>query len=197
MRKHEESLSDQDERDGLPVTATRQVPVSWTDYNGHMNEAHYLEAASLATDRFMQMIGADADYVAGGRSYFTVENHIRYLDEIHAGDRLTITTQVLSGQGKRLHLFHRLWRGDDTLAATRKGGHDGPGCSLSAIRPAAGCDDPGPARRLVDEHGGDAGPDAGGEPDFRAAALFLEGRVDGRPIHYDQLRPIAAGGRPF
>ena len=118
VRKHEESLSDQDERDGLPVTATRQVPVSWTDYNGHMNEAHYLEAASLATDRFMQMIGADADYVAGGRSYFTVENHIRYLDEIHAGDRLTITTQVLSGQGKRLHLFHRLWRGDDTLAAT-------------------------------------------------------------------------------
>jgi carnitine 3-dehydrogenase len=118
VRKHEESLSGLGERGGLPVTATRQVPVSWTDYNGHMNEAHYLEAASLATDRFMQMIGADADYVAGGRSYFTVENHIRYLDEIHAGDRLTITTQVLPGQGKRLHLFHRLWRGGDTLAAT-------------------------------------------------------------------------------
>ncbi|GHG29196.1 carnitine 3-dehydrogenase [Paracoccus aerius] len=115
---HEERLAAPSERDGLPITAMRQVPVSWTDYNSHMNETHYLEAASQATDRFMEMIGADAAYIASGRSYFTVENHIRYLDEVHAGDRLTITTQVLAGQGKRLHLFHRLWRGDDTLAAT-------------------------------------------------------------------------------
>ncbi|WP_410218425.1 carnitine 3-dehydrogenase [Paracoccus sp. (in: a-proteobacteria)] len=118
VRAHEASLSEPGEREGLPITATRQVPVSWTDYNGHMNEAHYLEAASQATDRFMELIGADAAYVASGHSYFTVENHIRYLDEIHAGDRLTITTQVLAGHGKRLHLFHRLWRDNDTLAAT-------------------------------------------------------------------------------
>ncbi|MBM3604889.1 MAG: carnitine 3-dehydrogenase [Alphaproteobacteria bacterium] len=118
VRAHEASLSEPGEREGLPITATRQVPVSWTDYNGHMNEAYYLEAASQATDRFMELIGADAAYVASGHSYFTVENHIRYLDEIHAGDRLTITTQVLAGQGKRLHLFHRLWRDNDTLAAT-------------------------------------------------------------------------------
>lgn len=118
VRAHEESLAGPGERDGLPITAMRQVPVSWTDYNGHMNETHYLEAASQATDRFMEMIGADAAYIASGRSYFTVESHIRHLDEIHAGDRLTVTTQVLAGQGKRLHLFHRLWRGADTLAAT-------------------------------------------------------------------------------
>ncbi len=117
VRAHEDTLPDPGLRGGLPVTAARQVPVSWTDYNGHMNETHYLEAASQATDRFMEMIGADADYIASGRSYFTVENHIRYLDEIHAGDRLTVTTQVLAGQGKRLQLFHRLWRGD-ALAAT-------------------------------------------------------------------------------
>lgn len=51
---------------GLPVTAQRQIPVSWTDYNGHMNETHYLEAGSLATDRFMELIGADASYIASG-----------------------------------------------------------------------------------------------------------------------------------
>jgi len=50
---HEERLAAPGERDGLPITAMRQVPVSWTDYNGHMNETHYLEAASQATDRFM------------------------------------------------------------------------------------------------------------------------------------------------
>lgn len=114
---HEAALPDAGERDGLPVTVTRQVPSSWTDYNGHMNETHYLETSSLATDRFMQMIGADADYIASGRSYFTVESHVCHLNEVHAGDRLTVTTQVLAGAGKRLHLFNRIWR-DDVLAAT-------------------------------------------------------------------------------
>ncbi|QXI64267.1 L-carnitine dehydrogenase [Paracoccus marcusii] len=114
---HEAALPDAGERDGLPVTITRQVPSSWTDYNGHMNETHYLETSSLATDRFMQMIGADADYIASGRSYFTVESHVCHLNEVHAGDRLTVTTQVLASAGKRLHLFNRIWR-DDVLAAT-------------------------------------------------------------------------------
>lgn len=114
---HEETLPQPGSRDGLPVTALRQVPVSWTDYNGHMNETHYLETASLATDRFMALIGADAAYIATGRSYFTVESHVRHLDEVHAGDRLCVTTQVLASAGKRLHLFHRLWRGD-ALAGT-------------------------------------------------------------------------------
>ncbi len=118
VKQHEETLPAGDTKHGLPVTARRQVPTSWTDYNGHMNETHYLEAASLATDNFMAIVGADAQYVASGRSYFTVETHIRYLDEVHAGDQLTITTQVLSGEGKRMHLFHRLWRKDGTLAAT-------------------------------------------------------------------------------
>ncbi len=118
VRAHEETLPQGALRDGLPVTLARQVPVTWTDYNGHMNETHYLEAGSLATDRFMQMIGADAAYVAAGRSYFTVENHVRYLDEIHAGDRIEVTTQVLMAEGKKMQLFHRLYRGDGTLCAT-------------------------------------------------------------------------------
>jgi len=102
----------------LPITASRQIPQSWTDYNGHMNEAHYLEAGAAATDRFMEMIGADADYIVSGKSYFTVENHIRYLDELHAGEHLTITTQVLKGEGKKLHLFHLLHGSKGQLAAT-------------------------------------------------------------------------------
>ncbi len=102
----------------LPVTVERQVPTSWTDYNGHMNETHYLEAGSQATDRFMEMIGADAAYVAAGRSYFTVESHVRFLAEVKAGDRLRITTQVLGGQGRKMQLFHRLHGGDGGLAAT-------------------------------------------------------------------------------
>ncbi len=103
---------------GMPVTLDRQIPQGWTDYNGHMNETHYLEAGSKATDRFMEMVGADAAYVAGGLSYFTVENHVRYLAEAHAGDRLRAETRLLDGEGKKLHLFHTLMRGDGDVVAT-------------------------------------------------------------------------------
>ncbi|MEL6208355.1 MAG: thioesterase family protein, partial [Pseudomonadota bacterium] len=95
----------------LPITLAQAVPSSWTDYNGHMNETHYLEVGSRATDRFMEMIGADAAYVAGGGSYFTVENHVKYFKEMHVGERITADTQVISGAGKKMHLYHRLRNG--------------------------------------------------------------------------------------
>ena len=104
--------------DTLPVTVSRQVPASWTDYNGHVNEAHYLEVFAQASDRTMELIGADADYVAGGRSYFTVETHLRHLGEVQAGDRIRVTTQLLGGDGRKLHLFHRLHDAAGQLAAT-------------------------------------------------------------------------------
>ncbi|NIZ11535.1 carnitine 3-dehydrogenase [Pseudooceanicola sp. HF7] len=118
VANHEAGLAVSGEKEGLPVTLDRQVPPSWTDYNGHMNETFYLEAGSKATDGFMELIGADSAYIAGGLSYFTVESHVCYLDEVHEGDRLSATSQLLSGKGKKMHLFHRLYRGDGTLAAT-------------------------------------------------------------------------------
>ncbi|MGB1034410.1 MAG: carnitine 3-dehydrogenase, partial [Primorskyibacter sp.] len=57
---HEATLTWPESEIALPVTGARAVPQSWTDYNGHMNETHYLEVGSNATDRFMEMIGVDA-----------------------------------------------------------------------------------------------------------------------------------------
>jgi carnitine 3-dehydrogenase len=99
-------------------TAARAVPIDWTDYNGHMNECRYLELSSAATDRFMTLIGCDADYIANGGSYFTVETHLRHLDETHAGERMRVTTQLLDGTGKKLHLFNRLYNEAGALVAT-------------------------------------------------------------------------------
>ena len=98
------------------VTAHRAVPLDWTDYNGHMNEAKYLEAFAEATDRFMELIGCDAEYIATGGSYFTAETHIRHLDEVHAGTVIWIETQVLLGGGKKMHLWHEMYDGDRLLA---------------------------------------------------------------------------------
>ncbi len=108
-----------DEIDDLsqPVTTLqRAVPLDWTDYNGHMTEAKYLEAFALSTDRFMRLLGCDDDYIAAGQSYFTAQTHIQHLDECHAGTRIEVRTQLLLGQGKKLHVFHRMYDGDRLLA---------------------------------------------------------------------------------
>ncbi|WP_281983858.1 carnitine 3-dehydrogenase [Thalassorhabdomicrobium marinisediminis] len=100
------------------LTVDRAVPLDWTDYNGHMNEARYLQAFGDATDRLMQIVGCTPEYIASGGSYFTAETHIRHLDEVRAGARIRIETQVLSGAGKTMHLFHTMYEGDRALATS-------------------------------------------------------------------------------
>lgn len=98
------------------VTVDRAVPLDWVDYNGHMNESRYLHAFTDATDRFMEIIGCDTDYIETGGSYFTAETHIRHLDETHAGARIRVETTCLMGKGKKMHLFHRMFEGTRLLA---------------------------------------------------------------------------------
>jgi carnitine 3-dehydrogenase len=102
--------------DVLVETAHRTIPLDWTDYNGHMTESRYLQAFADATDRFMTIIGCDAEYISSGGSYFTAESHIRHIDEVHAGALVTIRTRVVMGEGKKMHLWHEMYEGDRLLA---------------------------------------------------------------------------------
>ena len=71
------------------------------------------------TDALLRQIGIDSAYVDAGRSYYTVESHIRHLDEAHGGDRIYVATQLLGHDKKRLHLYHELRRAqDDATIAT-------------------------------------------------------------------------------
>jgi len=91
----------------------------WIDYNGHMTESRYLEVLADTTDAFLRRIGILGPYIDAGRSYYTVETHIRHLGEVHAGDRLSVTTRLLGHDEKRLHLFHEMRRAqDDAPVAT-------------------------------------------------------------------------------
>ena len=131
------------------LTARRTVPLDWTDYNGHMTESRYLQAFADATDRFMEMIGCDAAYISKGGSYFTAETHIRHLDEVHAGAVIEITTQVILGEGKKMHLFHEMRDGERLLATgehfllhvsleTRKPSPPSPAIEAALVRIAKG-----------------------------------------------------------
>jgi carnitine 3-dehydrogenase len=105
--------------DGRLVLHEAVVIPEWIDYNGHLTESRYLELLADATDALLCRIGVDADYVAEGSSYYTVETHIRHLGEARAGERLYVATRLLGHDGKRLHLWHELnRRGDDALLAT-------------------------------------------------------------------------------
>ena len=98
------------------LTLERAVPLDWGDYNGHMTEYRYLEALSLATDRFMEIIGCTKEYIAAGQSYFTMESHIRHVDEVLCGAVISVRTQMLLGQGKKLHLYHEMFEGERLIA---------------------------------------------------------------------------------
>jgi carnitine 3-dehydrogenase len=97
--------------DGGPLQLpARRVPAEWVDYNGHVHESRYLQLFADATDALLGAVGVDAGYLADGGSYFTVETHLSHLRQLEAGDTVSVATQVLASDEKRLHVFHVLLR---------------------------------------------------------------------------------------
>src|SRR6056297_2329753 len=113
VNTHQQSLR-QPLADGDPlVSQSRVIPVDWTDNNGHMNEGRYGQLFSDASETVMAAVGADDDYIAGGLSYFTVENTIKFIEETHAGERIEVHSRVTLGDGKKLRCFHEMKRAGD------------------------------------------------------------------------------------
>lgn len=86
----------------------RHIPADWIDYNGHVHESRYLQLAADATDALLARLGLDASYLDASGSYYTVETHLCHVGQLHAGDEVVVSTQVLGGDEKRLHVFHQI-----------------------------------------------------------------------------------------
>ena len=95
----------------LELHADRVAP-DWVDYNNHMTESRYLQVFGDATDALLRFVGADDEYIATGRSFYTVETHIRHLREVAGGEPVTVTTRLLGCDEKRVHLFHCMFHGE-------------------------------------------------------------------------------------
>lgn len=96
-------------RSGATIeTIARKIPADWGDYNGHMNESRYGQLYSDAADRIMALAGADADYIAGGNSFFTVDIHIKFVQEVLVGEDVTVHSRVAAVDGKKLRLAHEI-----------------------------------------------------------------------------------------
>ncbi len=100
-----------------------RVPAEWVDYNGHCHESRYLQVFGDAADALFALLGVDAAYLDGARSFYTVEAHLSLLREARAGTALAVTAQLLGADARRLHLFfslHRADAGGELLAAAEQ-----------------------------------------------------------------------------
>ena len=153
------------------VSSVMRVEDHWIDYNGHLNMAYYNVLFDRAVDEAYELIGVGVDYVEKRRhSFFTAEVHLRYLRELHAGDPVRVTFQLLDYDRKRLHTFEQLFHAEHGwVAATSEnlslhvdmaGAQDRrvPGRGDAPARPDEGVARPAAAargRRPADRDAGD------------------------------------------
>jgi len=91
---------------------------AWADAYGHLNEAYYLVPFSNATWKMQDHFGIGTDYYDDtGCAIYTVETHLRYLNDVRLPATMDIETLVLGAQAKKLWYAHRMLV-DGELCAT-------------------------------------------------------------------------------
>ena len=99
---------------------SEDVRPEWIDYNGHLSEAYYVLVFGHASDAAMVALGMTPEYLVATRtSLFTLEAHVRYLDQIPPHAHLTVRSSVIGVTGKLLWIWHEMWS-DDRLRATEE-----------------------------------------------------------------------------
>ena len=97
-----------------------EVQPDWIDYNNHMNGAFFLVAFDKGVDAFLDLIGVTESYIEKQQaSTFTLELHATYFRELHLGDPIRTTCQLLDFDDKRAHYFFHMYHGTENyLSAT-------------------------------------------------------------------------------
>lgn len=103
-----------------PIVWREPVQEAWIDYNGHLSEPYYVLVFGNATDAVMEHVGLGPDYRAREQaSLFTVEAHVRYLDEVSAEAHLEVRSSVIGASAKLLRIWHEMYA-DGRLRATEE-----------------------------------------------------------------------------
>src|SRR4030088_684647 len=119
------------------LSSIMRVEPQWIDYNGHLNMAYYNVLFDRAVDETYELIGVGANYAAERRqSIFTAEVHVRFLRELHAGDPVRVTFQLLDYDDKRLHYFEQLFHADAGWVGATSGNMS-LHCDMAARKSAA------------------------------------------------------------
>ncbi|PRD41438.1 thioesterase [Phyllobacterium phragmitis] len=95
------------------------IEKEWIDYNGHLNMAYYNVVFDRGGDEFLAELGFGPSYAAERKlTIYTAEIHICYVRELHLGDIVTVTSQLIDFDGKRLHTYNEIIHRDGWVAAT-------------------------------------------------------------------------------
>jgi acyl-CoA thioester hydrolase len=102
------------------VSSPMRVEPQWIDYNGHLNIAYYTLLFDRAIDECLALLGIGEHYVrTRNASMFAAEVHMSYCRELHVGEAVRMTLQLLDFDAKRLHFFMEMRHArDGWLAAT-------------------------------------------------------------------------------
>lgn len=88
----------------LPELCSQVIPDQWVDQNDHVNVGFYMALYNDSGWPLLDLVGVDERYFAERRmGLVDLDNHFRYLNELHAGDRVTAYGRFLSADEKRLH----------------------------------------------------------------------------------------------
>ncbi|WP_271896500.1 thioesterase family protein [Candidatus Phyllobacterium onerii] len=109
--------------ENLPGQLYRSVPIAmekeWIDYNGHLNMAYYNVVFDRGGDEFLAELGFGPKYAAERKlTIYTAEVHICYVQEIHLDHIVTVTSQLIDFDAKRLHTYNEIVHKDGWVAAT-------------------------------------------------------------------------------
>jgi len=90
----------------------------WCDAYGHLNEAYYLVPMSNTTWVMQDHFGIGTDYFdQTGCAIYTVETHLRYLNDVRSPATMEIETLMLGSDAKKIWFAHQM-RVDDKICAT-------------------------------------------------------------------------------
>ena len=104
----------------LFVGPQQNVKPEWIDHNGHMNVAFYLVAFDDSIGSLFRFLGLDRKYRESHKvATYCGDFHIRYVRELHEGDPLTITTQLISCDEKRVHLCQSMFHENEGYLAAQ------------------------------------------------------------------------------
>ena len=94
------------------------VQASWLDAYGHLNEAYYLVPLSNATWKLQDHFGIGVPYFEETHcAIYTVETHLRYLNEVKFGSQMQIESFIIDVDAKRIWFAHQM-RVADQICAT-------------------------------------------------------------------------------
>lgn len=100
----------------------RGVVYPWQiDHMGHMNVQFYTARFDEATWHFFAAIGITPTYLkTNGRGMAAVDQHTQYMQELHAGALIRITSELLEIKPRKVHFRHRMYNAEtgDEVAVT-------------------------------------------------------------------------------